>query len=81
MQLAPRSTQQPRYSLKRHDLDVAFALHIMGVYVRPFFLSSHAYDKANQQALSPRSTHKLAIRCPFISPSFLPSFLPSFTGI
>jgi hypothetical protein len=49
----------------------------MGVYVRPFFLALHAYDKANEQALSPRSTHKLLIRCP----SIRPSFLPSFTGI
>jgi hypothetical protein len=46
--------------------------------VCPSFLSSHAYDRANKRVLSPRSTHKLPIRCPSVHPSILPSFLPSF---
>jgi hypothetical protein len=35
--------------------------------VLPFFAC--IYDRANKQALSPRSTHKLPIRCPSIRPS------------
>jgi hypothetical protein len=55
-----------------------FMLHSHYGRLCPSFLSSHAYDKANEQALSPRSTHKLPIRCPSIRPSFLPSFIHSF---
>jgi len=51
---ARASLHQPKYSLKRCNLHVAFALHIIGFDVHPFF-SSHAYDNTNKKALSPRS--------------------------
>ncbi len=46
--------------------------------VCPSFLSSHAYGRANKRVLSPRSTHKIPIRCQSVHPSIHSSFLPSF---
>jgi hypothetical protein len=77
MQLAPRSTQQPKYSLKRHDLHVAFALHIMGVYVRPLFLRMHMTRQTSRCCRrAPPINYQFVVR-----PSIRPSFLPSFAGI
>ncbi len=81
--LAPRSTQQPKYSLN----GTIFMSHGCCIHsshygrVCPSFLSSHVYDRANKRVLSPRSTHELPSRCPSVHPFFLPSFLPSFAGI
>jgi hypothetical protein len=78
MQLAPRSTQQPKYSLKRHDLHVAFALHIMGVYVRPFFLRMHMTRQTSRRCRrAPPINYQFVVR-PSVRPSFLPSFIHSF---
>ncbi len=44
---AGASLHQPRYSVKRCNLRVAFALHIMGFDVHPFF-SLHAYNNTNK---------------------------------
>ncbi len=55
---AGASLHRPKYSIKRFNLHVAFALHVMGVEFRPSS-SSHAYDK--QVAPPARSTgHQLS---------------------
>jgi len=55
---AGASLRRPKYSIKRFNLHVAFALHVMGVEFRPSS-SSHAYDK--QVAPPARSTgHQLS---------------------
>jgi hypothetical protein len=75
MQLEPRSTQQPKYSLKRHDLHVAFGLHIMGVYVRPSFLRMYMTRQTSRHyRRAPPINYQFVVRRS-VRPSFLPSFL------
>jgi hypothetical protein len=63
------------------DLDVAFALHIMGVYVRPFFLRVHMTRQTSRRCRrAPPINYQFVVR-PSVRPSFLHSFIHSFTGI